>query len=367
MTTLSVKLLVSALTGGATFQLDFNGDLYLAGMRILHGVTPYEPGLLNHQAAIVQAGGTLVAQTYPRYPAPLLLASVPLSLLPVRLADVVFLVVSVAAILGGFRLLGVRDRRAVAVALLACPAFSGALLGNVSPLLFLGTAAVWRWRDRVVPPGAAVAAVVAGKVFLWPLAVWMIATRRSRAFAVGCVMTAGVILAAWALIDFEDFTAYPRMLLDIAEIGGGRGCSFAALLSSMGVQTAYAQLAAFTVAVALLLLACRLAREPSGERNAFGLTVIAALTACPVVWSHYLILLYVPIALLSPGVSALWFMPMLTVFCPAVSVHGYGMAAVPTLVGELVLVGLLCRPLTVGVLARYRRISVAIATAAAPS
>jgi hypothetical protein len=364
---LSLKLLFAALVGGVTFQLDFNGDLYLAGLRILHGISPYEPGLLQHQAAIVQAGGALVTQTFPRYPAPMLLAAVPFGLLPMAVADVVFVILCLAAVIGGLWLLGVRDWRCIPVTLVACPVYAGVLLGNLSPLLLLGAAVIWRWRDRMLPPAAAFAAVIVGKLFLWPIGVWMLAARRGRALGLGVALAIVGLLAAWAAIDFAGFTEYPRMLMDIAEIGGGRGCSLVALLTSIGIQPPYARLVALTAALSLLVVACRLMRLPGGDRNAFGLTVIAALTACPVVWSHYLVLLYVPIALLSPRLSPIWFLPMLSVFAPAVAANGYGVAMLPILVGELVLAAFLCRPLLAVLPARYARVSVAMARAAAPS
>ena len=40
-------------------------------------------------------------------------------------------------------------------------------------------------------------------------------------------------------------------------------------------------------------------------------TIIAALVASPMVWPHYLALLFVPIALVSPTLSWLWLTPLL--------------------------------------------------------
>ena len=38
------------------FQLDFNGDFYTAGSKILHGLSPYETHLIAAEAAMVRAG-----------------------------------------------------------------------------------------------------------------------------------------------------------------------------------------------------------------------------------------------------------------------------------------------------------------------
>jgi len=52
-----------------------------------------------------------------------------------------------------------------------------------------------------------------------------------------------------------------------------------------------------------LIAAWRIARRPDGDRRAYGIVVIAALVASPMVWPHYLALLFVPIALVSPTLS----------------------------------------------------------------
>jgi hypothetical protein len=42
----------------------------------------------------------------------------------------------------------------------------------------------------------------------------------------------------------------------------------------------------------------------------FGLAILAALTATPIVWEHYMVLLFVPIALASPSFSTAWLIPV---------------------------------------------------------
>ena len=46
------------------------------------------------------------------------------------------------------------------------------------------------------------------------------------------------------------------------------------------------------------------------DRRAFGLAIIASLVSTPIVWDHYMVLLFVPIALLSPRVNRLWALPV---------------------------------------------------------
>ena len=68
---------------------------------------------------------------------------------------------------------------------------------------------------------------------------------------------------------------------------------------------------ALLLAGGLLIAAWRIARRPDGDRRAYGIAIIAALVGSPMVWPHYLALLFVPIALVSPTLSWLWLTPLL--------------------------------------------------------
>ena len=92
------------------------------------------------------------------YPPPILLAALPLNLLPYQVAGGLFVAVSVGATILSLRLLGVRDWRCHAVALLSWPSLFGFWLGALSPLMLLAVAVMWRWRASVWKPAAAFAA-----------------------------------------------------------------------------------------------------------------------------------------------------------------------------------------------------------------
>jgi Glycosyltransferase family 87 len=345
LTTLSIVLLVLAVSGSVTFQGDFYGNLYVAGARIFHGLSPYQPQLIAAEAAIVRAGGTISSVSSPRYPAPMLVASAPLSLLPLWLAQVLVLVASIAAVIGALRLFGVRDWRCIAVACVSWPVVFGVWLGNVSPLLLLGTALVWRWRARLWPAAAALASLIAAKLFLWPIGVWVLVTRRFRTLGLAVLITVAAAAAGWALIGFNSLIEYPRLLMNIATIGEGRGCSLVGTLMSVGVSSGTARVVALVIMTALVGAAWRLAGLPDGERRAFGVTVMAVLIGTPVVWAHYLVLTFVPIALVSPELSWLWFLPMLAGIEPGPVAHPHLWVSLPALIIELVLVRSLCAPL----------------------
>jgi hypothetical protein len=297
---------------------DFRGGLYNAGQEIVRGQNPYQPAFLAHQAAILRAGGIAQGETsrnafsIPVYPAPINLAVVPLSLLPFWLAGAIFMVLSVGAMVLGLRLLGVRDWRCFAVALLSWPFVFALDLGALGPLLVLGAGIMWRWRDRLWPPALALASIVVAKVFPWPLGIWLLVTKRYRALALAIVIGGVATFAAWAVIGFDGMAQYPQMLSDLSLIQEGRAVSLVAVLLAVGVPVALATATAFSATAALLGFAWRFARRPDGDRQAFGLAVIAALTATPIVWEHYMLLLFVPIALVSPRFSKLWLVPVCT-------------------------------------------------------
>ena len=57
----------------------------------------------------------------------------------------------------------------------------GLFYGNLTVLLVLPLALAWRYRDRARVVGLAVGVAVAAKLFVWPLVVWLLLTRRFRA------------------------------------------------------------------------------------------------------------------------------------------------------------------------------------------
>ncbi|MDQ6806291.1 MAG: glycosyltransferase 87 family protein [Actinomycetota bacterium] len=358
---LPVVLMFSILAvtyGHKTFLFDFKGDLYGAGQSIVHGQNPYNPGFLTTQAAIQRAGGTpKTIFALPVYAAPALVASVPFSLLPYPVAAVLFAALLIGALALGLRLLGVRDWRCYGVSCTCWPFLLGLRLGGLTPLIVLGAAIAWRWRERLWPPAIAIASIIVAKLFPWPLAVWLLVTKRLRALALTLVIGGVGTIAAWAAIGFAGMAEYPRMLSNLAFVEQGHGPSLVALLLATGVPTGVAKVVALAAAAALLSAAWRFVGRPDGEQRAFGLIVMAALTASPLVWQHYLVLVFVPIALMSPTLSAIWFVPMLAYLAPGAQTQGNVLEILPYLAIEAVVIGQLCG---VGeLMSRLRRISTA--------
>lgn len=351
----SALLLVGVVTVHHAFLFDFRGGLYDAGTAIIDGHDPYRASFLAHQAAIMHAGGVAAGETaanafsIPVYPAPANLAILPLSLLPFWLAGALFTLLSVGATILGLRLLGVRDWRCIAIALVSWPSLNGLDLGAAGPLILLGAAVLWRWRERLWPPAIALTGIVVLKIFPWPLGVWLLVTRRYRTFALSVLIGAVVTFAAWAVIGFAGMAQYPEMLSNLSFIQEGRAVSLVAVLLAAGLPVTAADTVAIAAAAALLALAWRFVKRPEGDRQAFGLAVMAALTASPIVWEHYLLLLFVPIALISPRLSTIWLLPLcgplsLTI-CLAFGTSAYQTTirtAISWLTWEAVLVGWIC-------------------------
>jgi len=314
----STALLLLAIPDTHGTLFDFRGGLYNAGRDIIHGLSPYQPGFLAHQAAIMRAGGRAVGESadnpfsIPVYPAPANLAVVPLSLLPFWLAGTLYTLLSVAAMILGLALLGVRDWRCIALALISWPFTYGLYLGALGPFLVLGAAIAWHWRAQLWPPAIAIALLVITKVFPWPLGIWLLITRRFRTLALAIAIGAVVTLAAWAAIGFHGLAQYPHMLSNLSFIQEGRAVSLVAVLIAIGLPAGAASAVAIAAAAALLGFAWHISKRPDGDRTAFGLAIIATLTATPIVWEHYMVLLFVPIALITPRLSAIWFLPLCT-------------------------------------------------------
>ena len=297
---------------------DFKGGLWQAGVAILHGRDPYRAAYVAHQAAIMRAGGIAVGESYqhvfsvPLYPAPANLAVIPLSLLPYWPAAIIYTVAAIAAMFGSLRLLGVRDWRCYGLVLISWPFLYGTILGAIGPFIVLGVAIAWVWRERLWPPALAVGTIVALKVFPWTLGAWLLMTRRYKALALAIATVVVLIVGGWAIIGFQGLAQYPEMLSNATYIQEGRADGIATVMIVAGASARLAQAIALLAGVALLGLAWRMRSGPDGDRRAFGLAIIASLVSTPIVWDHYMVLLFVPIALLSPRVNRLWALPVVT-------------------------------------------------------
>lgn len=278
---------------------DFHA-FWRAGHAVAHGHTPYPPArasVLAHENSFV-------------YPAPAAIVMVPLGLLPFKVAAPIFATLLVLSIPLALRIVGVRDWRCYALALLSQPVANAIANAAVSPFLAVGLALVWRYRDRRIPAAVTVAALIVLKVFLWPLVLWLLFTRRARTAILACALSIGSSLIAWAAIGFDGFRAYPHLLSVLTRLLEGKSYSVVSLGISAGLGvTAARALAVLAGALALAAVAIH-ARRPGTDAWTFIVVTGAALVLSPIVWLHYFVLLYIPIAIARPRLSWLWAVPL---------------------------------------------------------
>jgi alpha-1,2-mannosyltransferase len=241
------------------------------------------------------------------YPPLVALLTVPWTLLPVGLAEVLFQLLLVAVFVGTLALLGVRDWRCYGLAFLWPPVTDAIATGNISILLGLAAALVWVYRDRAPAAGVALGVSIAAKVFLWPLTVWLVATRRARTalWSVGIAVMA--LLASWAIVGFRGFTDYPDLARRLADRQDEQAYTVYALGVDLGLPAGVAWALWLGVAVAVLAACVVLARRGE-EQRAFILALAAAIAFSPIVWLHYFALLLVAVAIAQPRFSPIWFM-----------------------------------------------------------
>ena len=148
--------------------VDFHNVFYPAAQNVADGVSPY-----------VEVADRGAAYVYTPF---LAFLFVPLTVLPIGAAEVLASLALVACFVATPYVVGIRDWRVVGVMLLWASFVSGLQTANVTFLLGLLCALAWRWRDRRLAPGLAIGLAIGLKLFLWPLAVWLLATRRLASF-----------------------------------------------------------------------------------------------------------------------------------------------------------------------------------------
>jgi alpha-1,2-mannosyltransferase len=280
-----------------------------AARSIVHGRSPFPPA----DPAALAHGDKYV------YPPVTALLMAPLAFLPDVAGKAVFLVLALACVLLALRLLGVRDWRCYGLAALTAPVLDTLSLGAISSALLLGVAAAWRYRDRRFVTAAVTAVTAVAKVFVWPLFVWLLATRRLRTALWAAGLSVFLLIGGWAVIGFAGLGGYPHLLRVLTKVDAAQSYSLAGLLRvDGGAATALSALLVIVVTAGVFLAA----RGPDGDRRALAVAAAGALLATPVLWLHYLDLLFVPIAFARPRLSAVWFAPLAFWATPLAHSHG---------------------------------------------
>jgi hypothetical protein len=294
---LLIGFLAVAFRSGVNEMIDFR-VFYDAARVYVHGGNPYPA----HPGALTWEGTAQQSYAYP----PLVAAAViPLAQLPYHLAAIIWAVLSAIAVALALWLLDVRDWRCYGAIYLWPSTLTGISIGTISPLLLLGLALVWRFRDRMTVVSATAALTVSAKLFVWPVLVWLWLTGRRIAALVATAAAVVAVLVAWWWIGFAGIESYAALLRRLTEVEAPYGYAPAWHLAGV---IGIAVVAVGCAAVAYLLR--------GRERQAFGAVALTSLLLTPILWLHYLVLLA---AALPKRFSAVWLAPTVLWLTPQFS------------------------------------------------
>ncbi len=289
-----------ALSNRRELAFDFRHAYWTAGHRLLAGADPY-----TWTHAQVDRGVAFV------YPALSAVMFAPLALMPRHFGAVLFTFVSIAMTPATLWMLRVRDWRVYAITMLWLPVFAAWQTANETTFLVFGVACLWRYRDN--PRIAALITVVeiSLKPLMWPLAVWLLATRRWRASVYGLLMGLVINAGAWWIVGFGEIRQYLHVSGMDARAAWRTGYGVAAFIAHLGFGHRVGE-AVTVLLVAILVAAVAYAGiAKRDEFRALTLTLALTLVAAPMVWNHYFTLLLIPLALRCPRFNWLWVLPVL--------------------------------------------------------
>ena len=268
---------------------DFHHELYPEAKLLLRGENPFP----SHDTAI---GGA----NFLWPPAAAYLVA-PVTVLPPGVADILMVAIGLTCFALSLWLVGVRDWRVYGVVAL-WPEFAGEMrVSHLTPVIAVLLAAAWRWRDSRGLPGLLVGAAVAVKFFVWPVGVWLAATRRIRDAALAAIVAGASLLL---ILPFTSLRDYAHALSRLGKVFDQDSYNVYGLLIQAGASDTAARAATVVVAVALLAGVWRY--------QSFALAVAAALVLSPISWLDYYALAALPLALVRPRLSLVWFLPLAT-------------------------------------------------------
>jgi alpha-1,2-mannosyltransferase len=223
--------------------------------------------------------------------------------LPTVMGTAIVFSISALAVMAAC-MVGTRDGPWRAVFVL-CTAFTitGLQLGALSPLLFAGVVFLWRARGR---PRLFVLAgpVIACKLFLAPLLVWLLLARRYRALA-WASGSAIALLSVGFVLGPIDPTQYLSMLAQLGAHEARSGFGLIGALMNAGIGMSVAQASSWALALVVVLAVRHWYRRTHDERVLFCAGIVVSLLLTPVLWSHYLVVLAA--ALLAYDAPRRWF------------------------------------------------------------
>jgi hypothetical protein len=122
-------------------------------------------------------------------------------------------------------------------------------------------------------------------------------------------VTVCATLASWAIIGFADLERYPGMLSDLSALEAHNSFSTTGLAYALGAPLVLGTYAGLVLGLTAAFLTFRAGVR--GRRDAaFTLAIVTALLLSPIVWTHYLTLLFLPLAARFPRFNWLWAVPL---------------------------------------------------------
>jgi hypothetical protein len=276
------------------FAWDFRA-FYDGGLQYLHLHTPYVSGSLAQ----------LTTQENFVYPLPFAALLAPIGLIPYAVAAALFVVASAVFLFLALWLLGVRDWRVYAAVAIGMPTATAVGLGTMSPFLAFLLALLWRFRNRTNVAAPVLALLVLAKLFLWPVGLWFLLTRRFKVVAFAALGSAAALLLSAIPLGMGVLTHYVSLLRSISTLEGPTSFSLSSLGTAFTGSSSFGTGLMLAVGAALVYAMVRSARRGEDERI-FRLSIVAALALSPILWNHYLVLLFVPLALVRPRFSPVW-------------------------------------------------------------
>jgi alpha-1,2-mannosyltransferase len=281
-----------------TLAYDFRNAYLPAAEDVLAGESPYVG--LDHPR--------LAAETAYVYPPTYAYALVPLTPLSEDASSLLVTLIGIGLLVGALAVVGVRDWRCYGAAFLWAPTLVAVKMGSSSLVLAFGCALAWHFRQRAWQSAAAMGLSIAVKLYVWPLLVWALATRRlaiaTRAFGIALATVVGT----WAALGFADVSHYPSLLIRHAELEAADSYSFIGVAANLGLHDWLGQLVGLAVGAGMLA-ACAIYGRAGDDARSFTCAIAGALAMTPILWQHYLVLLIVPLAVGRPRFSALWLLP----------------------------------------------------------
>ena len=218
----------AVLDSGGDWAFDFR-QAWQGGKDVLDGMSPYpSPELLATAGNHLDPVDIQEVFRFP-YPAAAAVGLSPLGTLAFDSAAAIWGILLILSLFAAAWTLGVRDWRVLGVVIGSAPIIGAVRIGTLTPVLLLLLTVAWRWRDRRWIVGLSLAIAISLKLFLWPLVVWLAATRRWAAAVATVGSTAVLLCSAWAVIGFEGLGDYPELLRKLADVVQDRGFSLVAL------------------------------------------------------------------------------------------------------------------------------------------